>query len=65
MRAFSIHLCHPRSGDCAMRGLRVNLLTPWVFVIVGLFGGQVQQRGPDGRYGDRWGWASIERRPRD
>jgi hypothetical protein len=57
----SIHFCHPWSGDCAMRGLRINLATPWAFIIVGFFGGQVQRRRPDGTYGHEWTHLSVDR----
>lgn len=60
-KTFGIHICHPRSGDCSMRGLRLNVRTPWAFVIVGIFGGQVQRRRRDGTYGDDWTWLAIER----
>ena len=43
-----------------MRGIRLNIGTPWVFIIVGLFGGQVQRRRSDGTYGDEWTWLSVE-----
>jgi len=44
-----------------MRALRVNIRTPWAFVIVGLFGGQTQRQMPDGSYGDQWTWLSVDR----
>ena len=43
-----------------MRGLRLNIRLPWVFIIVGLFGGAVQKRRVDGTYGDEWTWLSVE-----
>ena len=58
---FGVHLCHPWSGDCAMRAFRANIRTPWAFVIVGLFGGQTQRRLRDGSYGDEWTWLSVDR----
>jgi len=61
MNKFSLHLCHPWSGDCAMRAMRINLATPWAFVSVGLFGGEVQRRRPDGTYADEWTRFSIDR----
>lgn len=56
MRKWSFHVCHPRSGDCAMDGIRFNLATPWCFVTVGLFGGQVQKDGTE-----EWTWLDIDR----
>lgn len=44
-----------------MHGVRINIGTPWAFVIIGLLGGQVQARQSDGTYGDTWTWLSIER----
>lgn len=61
---FGLHVCHPRSGDCAMRGLRFNLRSPGHFTYIGLFGGAVQRRRPDGTYADEWAWLSIEPRER-
>lgn len=60
-KAFGIHVCDPWSGDCAMRGLRLNIRTPWAFITVGLLGGQVQRRRPDGTYGDEWTWLEVDR----
>ena len=61
MRKYGIHLCHPWSGDCAMRALRINIRTPRTFVTIGLFGGQTQKQQADGTYGDEYTWLSIDR----
>jgi hypothetical protein len=53
--AFSLHFCHPWSGYCAMRGLRINIGTPRAFIIIGVLGGGLAA-GRDG--GSTW--LSIE-----
>lgn len=35
-RRWGIHVCSPWSGDCAMRGIRLNVRTPWWFAIIAL-----------------------------
>jgi len=60
-KTLSIHLCHPWSGDCALRGLRIYLGTPWGFAIVGLFGGELARRRADGTYGEEWTHLSVGR----
>lgn len=41
VKKWTFHICHPRSGDCAMGGIRFNIGMPWCFIMIGLFGGQM------------------------
>ena len=51
-----LHICSPWSGPCAMPGIRLNIRTPWRFIIIAL--------NPAVRVSDRegkWHYVSVRR----
>jgi hypothetical protein len=36
MKRWNLHICSPWSDDCAMDSVRLNIRTPWRFIIIAL-----------------------------
>jgi len=51
-----IHACTPWSKDCSMRGVRLNIRTPWRFIYIALT--------PEAKVADRdgkWHWIVVDK----